>query len=171
MEDLFEELDPCGEIEGVNVCDNVTDHMMGNVYVKFREEEAAAKAKEKLQGRYYDGQPIYCEFSPVTDFKESTCRQYEENACSRGGYCNFMHLKPLGRSMRKRLYGRYLGRDREHGSDRGGRDRDRSRDRSPRRKRSRDRGDDGEDDRVNAKGMSDAARRAMFASWNEEENK
>mgnify|MGYP002834890686 FL=1 len=171
VEDLFEELDPCGEIEGVNVCDNVTDHMMGNVYVKFREEEAAAKAKEKLQGRYYDGQPIYCEFSPVTDFKESTCRQYEENACSRGGYCNFMHLKPLGRSMRKRLYGRYLGRDREHGSDRGGRDRDRSRDRSPRRKRSRDRGDDGEDDRVNAKGMSDDARRAMFASWNEEENK
>ena len=73
--------------------------------------------------------------------------------------------------MRKRLYGRYVGRDRERERDRGGRDRDRSRDRSPRRKRSRDRGDDGEDDRVNAKGMSDDARRAMFASWNEEEDK
>jgi len=26
------------------------------------------------------------EFSPVTDFREATCRQYEENTCTRGGY-------------------------------------------------------------------------------------
>ncbi len=33
-----------GEIENLNVCDNLADHMVGNVYLKFREEEAAAKA-------------------------------------------------------------------------------------------------------------------------------
>ena len=156
VEDVFEELDACGEIEGVNVCDNVTDHMMGNVYVKFVEEEAAARAVEKLRGRYYDGRPIAVEFSPVTDFRESTCRQYEENSCTRGGYCNFMHLKPIGRGMRKRLYGRYLG---------GGRRDGREGERSPGRKRARDDGED--EERVTAKGMSDDARRAMFASWNE----
>lgn len=26
----------------------------------------------------------------MTDFREATCRQYEEQTCSRGGYCNFM---------------------------------------------------------------------------------
>jgi hypothetical protein len=33
----------------------------------------------------------------VTDFREATCRQYEENTCNRGGYCNFMHLKKISR--------------------------------------------------------------------------
>ena len=50
------------------------------------------------------------EFSPVTDFRESTCRQYEENICSRAGLCNFMHLKPISRDLRRRLFGRYKKR-------------------------------------------------------------
>ncbi len=52
------------------------------------------------------------EFSPVTDFREATCRQYEENTCTRGGYCNFMHLRPISRDLRKQLFGRYTRRDR-----------------------------------------------------------
>ncbi len=69
---------------------------VGNVYIKFRDEEAAAKAlqvrpvkpslfhsiacgrhcdiarnmrafsTQALQGRYYDGRPIIAEFSPVS---------------------------------------------------------------------------------------------------------
>jgi splicing factor U2AF subunit len=96
-EDVFEELAQYGEIENLNVCDNLADHMVGNVYVKFREEEGAARALQALQGRYYAGRPVNAEFSPVTDFRESTCRQYEENTCNRGGYCNFMHIKPISR--------------------------------------------------------------------------
>ncbi|KAL2632579.1 hypothetical protein R1flu_004058 [Riccia fluitans] len=38
-EDIFEELGKYGELESLNVCDNLTDHMVGNVYVQFREEE------------------------------------------------------------------------------------------------------------------------------------
>jgi splicing factor U2AF subunit len=81
--------------------------MVGNVYVKFRDEECAAKALMSVQGRYYAGRPIQIEFSPVTDFREATCRQYEENTCNRGGYCNFMHLKAISRDLRKHLFGRY----------------------------------------------------------------
>ena len=33
----------------------------------------------------------------VTNFREATCRQYEENTCNRGCYCNFMHLKRISR--------------------------------------------------------------------------
>lgn len=51
------------------MCDNLADHMVGNVYVKFREEESAAKALQAIQGRYYNGRPIVAEFSPVTDFR------------------------------------------------------------------------------------------------------
>lgn len=71
--------------------------MVGSVYVKFSDEEGAAAALQGLQGRFYGGRPIQIEFSPVTDFREATCRQYEENTCTRGGYCNFMHLRPISR--------------------------------------------------------------------------
>lgn len=106
-EDLFLELDKYGTVENLCVCDNIADHMVGNVYVKFRDEEAAAKAVKGLQGRYYAGKPIQAEFSPVTDFKESTCRQYEEGTCNRGGYCNFMHVRPVSRELQLQCFGRY----------------------------------------------------------------
>lgn len=48
---------------------------------------------------YASGRPIIVDFSPVTDFREATCRQYEENTCNRGGYCNFMHLKKISRCV------------------------------------------------------------------------
>jgi RNA recognition motif-containing protein len=98
-EDLFEELSKYGELESLNVCDNLADHMVGNVYVLFKEEEQAATALRALTGRFYAGRPIFVDFSPVTDFREATCRQYEENVCNRGGYCNFMHLKKISRSV------------------------------------------------------------------------
>ncbi len=71
------------------------------------------------QGRYYQGRPILIEFSPVTDFREATCRQYEENTCTRGGYCNFMHLRPISRDLRKQLFGRYKRREPERDDRRG----------------------------------------------------
>ncbi|KAK4275032.1 hypothetical protein QN277_018175 [Acacia crassicarpa] len=108
-EDIFEELSKFGEIESLNVCDNLADHMIGNVYVQFKEEDQAAAALKALQGRFYSGRPIIADFSPVTDFREATCRQFEENNCNRGGYCNFMHVKLIGRELRRKLFGRYRG--------------------------------------------------------------
>lgn len=105
------------------MCDNLADHMVGNVYVKFADEDDANKAKKALDGRYYMGRPIRCEFSPVTDFRESTCRQYEENTCTRGGYCNFMHLRPIkNATLAHALFGRYGKRqqDRRVYGNRGG---------------------------------------------------
>ncbi|PRQ33244.1 putative transcription factor C3H family [Rosa chinensis] len=125
-EDLFQELSKYGEIESLNVCDNLADHMVGNVYVQFREEEHAANALKNLTGRFYAGRPIIVDFSPVTDFREATCRQYEENTCNRGGYCNFMHLKRIGRELRRELFRSYRRRH----------SRSRSRSRSPYRHRS-----------------------------------
>lgn len=110
FEDVFLELEEkYGEIEEMNVCDNLGDHLVGNVYVKFRFEEDAEKAVNQVNNRWYNGQPIYAELSPVTDFRESCCRQYEMGECTRGGFCNFMHLKPISRELRRRLYGRRRG--------------------------------------------------------------
>ena len=64
------------------------------------------------------GAPVLAELSPVTDFREACCRfaslasqcvplvpdaprsQYEQSECTRGGYCNFMHIKPVSRELK-----------------------------------------------------------------------
>lgn len=169
-EDIFEELGKFGEIESLNICDNLADHMVGNVYVQFKEEEQAAAALQALQGRFYSGRPIIVDFSPVTDFREATCRQFEENSCNRGGYCNFMHVKQIGRELRRKLFGRFR---RSRGS------RSRSRSSSPHRRREldrrggdfRDRGDRGDargngrrSGDVHGKNESDSGRRRRTRS-------
>jgi len=171
FEDVFVEAeDKYGEVEEMNVCDNLGDHLVGNVYIKFRREEDAARAVADLNNRWFGGRPIYAELSPVTDFREACCRQYEMGECVRSGFCNFMHLKPISRELRRELYGRRgaqsgLGnhgrnkdeekggeRRRDRSRDRGGdRKRSRSRDRGERkRSRSRDRG--AKDDRAGRSG-------------------
>ncbi|KMT06354.1 hypothetical protein BVRB_7g160360 [Beta vulgaris subsp. vulgaris] len=192
-EDLFEELSKYGEIESLNICDNLADHMVGNVYVQFREEEHAGEALRNLSGRFYAGRPIIVDFSPVTDFREATCRQYEENVCNRGGYCNFMHLKKISRELRRQLFGRYRRRhsrsrsrspqahrghgDRPHGGrGYGRRDDDRNqryhdkgrrpRSRSPGH-RGRSRSPPGRRDRSPVRENSEE-RRAKIAQWNRE---
>jgi len=102
-QDLFLELAQIGEIEEIYVCRNLGDHLVGNVYVKFYEEESALKALEAVRGRYYNGKPLVAELSPVTDFREARCRQYDVGECQRGGYCNFMHLTEPSRDMNKDL--------------------------------------------------------------------
>ena len=32
--------------------------------------------------------------------------RYETGECTRSGFCNFMHLKPISRKLRHDLYGR-----------------------------------------------------------------
>ncbi|CAN1333788.1 Splicing factor U2af small subunit A [Linum perenne] len=90
--ELFEELSKHGHIESLDICDNLANHMVGNAYVQFREEDHAAAALHSLTGRFYAGTlKLYrVGLSLLTDFREATCRQYEENVCNRRGYCNFM---------------------------------------------------------------------------------
>mmetsp|Transcript_5474 Transcript_5474/g.10045 ORF Transcript_5474/g.10045 Transcript_5474/m.10045 type:complete len:251 (+) Transcript_5474:52-804(+) len=95
VEDLYMELSKFGVIEELHVVDNVGDHLIGHVYCKFQEEEQASDALMGLSGRYYDGRQLDVEFSPVTDFREARCRDFDEEACARGGFCNFLHVKPV----------------------------------------------------------------------------
>ena len=95
FENMYEELGKFGRLEALHVCDNLGDHMIGHVYAKFYDEEEAADALQILNGRFYDGRKMEVEYSPVTDFREARCRDFDEDTCSRGGFCNFMHIKPV----------------------------------------------------------------------------
>ncbi|CAF1061190.1 unnamed protein product [Adineta ricciae] len=103
-EEVYTEVeDKYGEIEAMTVCDNLGEHLIGNIYIKFRYEKDAEQAVNDLNTRWFDHKPIYAELSPVTDFKEASCRQYELGECMRSGFCNFMHIKTLSPDIKKRL--------------------------------------------------------------------
>ena len=101
--EVFLELANYGEIEDLVVVDNLCDHMIGNVYVKYYHEEDAERALGKLTGRFYSGKLIQAEYTTVSDFREARCRAFHETRCNRGAYCNFMHIKRPSRDVCKRL--------------------------------------------------------------------
>lgn len=60
-----------GDVEEMNVCDNLGDHLVGNVYIKFRFEEDAEKAVTDLNNRWYNGKE--CPYLPlVVSSKKNT---------------------------------------------------------------------------------------------------
>ncbi|OAF68183.1 U2 snRNP auxiliary factor small subunit [Intoshia linei] len=103
-EEVYVELLKYGELEELNVCDNLGDHLVGNVYVKYVTEEGAEKAVTTLNDRWFNGRALNCELSPVTDFREACCRQYDAGECTRGGFCNFMHIKPVSPNILRRCH-------------------------------------------------------------------
>lgn len=165
--EVFEELYKYGEVEDMVVCDNIGDHIIGNVYVKYSDDDAAKKALSALQGRYYAGKPIQAEFTPVTDFREARCRQFVDGQCRRGGYCNFMHLKHVPRSLKRKLFNKMYEEHPEYREKvRGGR-RSRSRSASPH-KRRRSPSTQRSDRPERPERRTSEERRAMIAQWNQE---
>lgn len=132
-EDVYDEMAKYGKVEDIVVCDNICEHLVGNVYVRFSDEAAAKAALEGVRGRKYAGRTLFPEFTPVTDFHDAQCRQFATNQCNKGGFCNFMHQKHVPSDLARRLFGH---RRRDDSRERSRRDRHR-RSRSRSRSRSR----------------------------------
>lgn len=153
-EEVFLELATYGEIEDIVVLDNVSDHMLGNVYCKYYHEQSAERAMRGLPGRFYGGALLQPEYSPVTDFREARCRAFHETRCARGGLCNFMHSKHIPRAVKRRVIREMYE---EHPEFAGKTKIDRSR--SPK-------GKQGEGKK---KRQTSEERRAMIAEWNRQQ--
>lgn len=127
-EDFWCEMCKYGEVEEVVVCDNNNDResflptvslltlrtgfaniifffpdLIGNVYARFKYEDSAQAACDALNSRWYAARPIYCELSPVTDFREACCRLNSGEGCVRGGFCNFIHRKEPSPELEREL--------------------------------------------------------------------
>lgn len=167
--------------------DNLCDHMIGNVYVKYYHEEDAERALMKLTGRFYSGKLIQAEYTTVSDFREARCRAFHETRCNRGAYCNFMHIKHIPRAIKRRVvremyddHPEYLGQTRGGGGKekkekKKDKDRERSRSRKKDRKEKdgkdrdrRDRDEGGDKGDAPPARQTSEERRAMIESWNKD---
>jgi splicing factor U2AF subunit len=72
-----------GEVEDMIVCENIVDHLVGNVYIKFTTEEYAERCFVSLQNMQYENRPLMMEYSPVIDFTNAKCKQFIEGTCQR----------------------------------------------------------------------------------------
>ena len=103
FEDFFSEIHvemrKYGVVEEMHVLDNLSDHLVGNVYIRFKERKMAEAMIVANRGRWFAGRCLMPEMSPIPNFAEGRCRKYDMNTCDRGGACNFLHIKKLGDSF------------------------------------------------------------------------
>ncbi|XP_068652215.1 zinc finger CCCH domain-containing protein 5 isoform X2 [Aristolochia californica] len=93
-EDVHTEFLKFGEIVNFKVCCNGSSHLRGNVYVHYKSPESAVLAYSTVNGRYFAGKQIICEFVGVSRWKVAICGEYMKSrykTCSRGTACNFLH--------------------------------------------------------------------------------
>uniref|UniRef100_A0A0E0NGE6 C3H1-type domain-containing protein n=1 Tax=Oryza rufipogon TaxID=4529 RepID=A0A0E0NGE6_ORYRU len=93
-EDVHTEFLKFGELVNFKVCRNGSLHLRGNVYVHYKSLDSALIAYSSMNGRYFAGKQITCEFVAVTRWKVAICGEYMRSrfkTCSRGIACNFIH--------------------------------------------------------------------------------
>ncbi|PWA68076.1 Nucleotide-binding, alpha-beta plait [Artemisia annua] len=93
-EDVHTEFLKFGEIVNFKVCRNGSFHLRGNVYVHYKSLDSAVMAYNSVQGRYFAGKQVKCEFVCLTRWKVAICGEYVKSrlkTCSRGSACNFLH--------------------------------------------------------------------------------
>ncbi|XP_028772532.1 zinc finger CCCH domain-containing protein 5 isoform X2 [Neltuma alba] len=93
-EDVHTEFLKFGEIVNFKVCKNGSFHLRGNVYVHYKSMDSAVLAYNSINGRYFAGKQIRCEFVNVTRWKVAICGEYMKSGfktCSHGSACNFIH--------------------------------------------------------------------------------
>ncbi|CAL9214404.1 unnamed protein product [Arabidopsis halleri] len=93
-EDVHTEFLKYGELINFKVCRNGSFHLKGNVYVHYRSLESAILAYQSINGRYFAGKQVNCEFVNISRWKVAICGEYMKSrlkTCSRGSACNFIH--------------------------------------------------------------------------------
>ncbi|PIN10555.1 hypothetical protein CDL12_16852 [Handroanthus impetiginosus] len=93
-EDVHTEFLKFGEIINFKVCRNGSSHLRGNVYVHYKSLDSAVLAYQSVNGRFFAGKQVQCEFVGVTRWKVAICGEFMKSklrTCSRGTACNFIH--------------------------------------------------------------------------------
>lgn len=83
-----------GEIVNFKVCKNGSFHLRGNVYVHYKSLDSAILAYHSINGRYFAGKQVKCEFINLTRWKVAICGEFMKSrlkTCSHGSACNFIH--------------------------------------------------------------------------------
>ena len=96
FEEIFAQCSRIGPVEELKISDNIGDHLLGHVFVRFVRDSDARTALEIFRN-------FRSEFCPVGNLADVRCRQFDDGQCPRGGFCNFLHWKFIPRALLLRL--------------------------------------------------------------------
>ncbi|EDV25296.1 uncharacterized protein TRIADDRAFT_55208 [Trichoplax adhaerens] len=107
--DIYPEFQAAGEIREFKICCNYEPHLRGNVYVEYQSEEECHKAFRMFHGRWYAQRQLFCQFSPVNNWKSAICGLFRQKRCPKGKHCNFLHVfeNPVAQSTRSAFNDRH----------------------------------------------------------------
>ncbi|KAL2971995.1 hypothetical protein AAZX31_15G230700 [Glycine max] len=75
-EDVHTEFLKFGEVVNFKVCKNGSFHWRGNVYVQYKSLDSALLAYNSVNGRYFAGKQVSCQFVNLTRWKVAICGEY-----------------------------------------------------------------------------------------------
>ncbi|KXJ83982.1 hypothetical protein RP20_CCG024713 [Aedes albopictus] len=90
--DIIEEFESFGSINGIFVTRNYEPHLRGNVYVQYEKIRDAAKAYQRMNGRFYASKQLRVEFRSPIVWTAAVCGLFERSRCQKGKSCNYLHL-------------------------------------------------------------------------------
>ncbi|EAX96776.1 hypothetical protein TVAG_216790 [Trichomonas vaginalis G3] len=96
--DIFLMCQRFGPVEDILIASNKTDIMNGNVYVSFKEVDAAQAAFLTLNNQYYAGRKVECVLTPISRLSNAICN---ESACPYGSTCNYVHPLKISEHITK----------------------------------------------------------------------
>jgi splicing factor U2AF 35 kDa subunit len=88
--DVYWELEKFGPIKTINVCNNISPHLRGSVYVTYKSINDTIQCYRNLNGRFYAGWPLVANFCFIGTSKENKCSYSYK--CPRVLDCNFLHF-------------------------------------------------------------------------------
>ncbi|RCK56429.1 Splicing factor U2AF subunit [Candida viswanathii] len=76
--------------------------------VELTEDEIQANfdyaCNTELNSEWFNEKPVYSSLSPVSDFGEALCHEYDSGDCERDGNCNYMHLRYSSPAMQNKMF-------------------------------------------------------------------
>ncbi|ODV90656.1 hypothetical protein CANCADRAFT_108999 [Tortispora caseinolytica NRRL Y-17796] len=102
--DIYHEAVQISPVINMLICENQSDHLAGNVYLQFPNPYDAEKAVNGLNAKWYDGRPVFARLTPMRRLTDAICVEHDENTCSRGGQCNYIHNKRPSKDLEMALH-------------------------------------------------------------------
>ncbi|KAI5954814.1 hypothetical protein KGF57_003838 [Candida theae] len=104
FQDIFIHISKMSQVHDLVVCENENNHLNGNVYVQFASVQDASSVNTSLNQEWFNGRPVHCDLSPVSEFSDACCRAYDMQSCERGEMCNYMHIRYPSPELRSLLF-------------------------------------------------------------------
>uniref|UniRef100_A0A8D8HS53 U2 small nuclear ribonucleoprotein auxiliary factor 35 kDa subunit-related protein 1 n=1 Tax=Culex pipiens TaxID=7175 RepID=A0A8D8HS53_CULPI len=90
--DIIAEFESFGSIQYIFVCRNHAVHLRGNVFIQYDSVRSAAKAQQRMNGRFYASRQLHVEFRSPISWPAAVCGLFEQSRCQKGKNCNYLHL-------------------------------------------------------------------------------